>query len=103
VPLLILNLVPVIGSPAYAILSMLFTWLIMATDLISFPLSRRRIPFFKRWQVIWAHRWLAMGFGCAVFLMTFIPGLNLLLLPFAAAGGTVFFAELAQVGDIPAP
>ncbi|MEO0593615.1 MAG: hypothetical protein AAFZ38_08550, partial [Myxococcota bacterium] len=40
------------------------------------------------------NRWLSLGFGSSSMLLLFVPGLNLILLPLAAVGGTLAFCDL---------
>ncbi len=100
-PLLFLNLVPFVGGIFYTLLSSSFAWLMLSMDFLSFPLNRRLIPFKVKWRFVWTNKWLCFGFGCNVFLLLFVPFLNLLLIPLAAVGGTLFFADLVVAGRIP--
>jgi CysZ protein len=80
-------------------LKILATALILAYDIIDYPLSlhlfgiRERTPWFKHY--IWA----AIGFGLAMEVIFLIPGAFLLLLPAGVCGATILVvaAERAQI------
>lgn len=99
-PLLLINIIPLVGSVVYAVLSTGFAMLMLALEFSSMPLNRRLVPFSAKWRTIWANKWLALGFGAAVFGVLFVPVLNMVLIPLAGVGGTLFFAELHAAGRL---
>jgi CysZ protein len=101
VSLLVLNLVPVLGTVLYVVLSTCLAWLMAALEFLGLPLNRRMTPFMVKWQAVWRNRWMSLGFGCAVLVLLFVPVLNLALLPLAAVGGTMFYLDLAAAGRLP--
>lgn len=103
VPLLLLNLIPVVGSAAYTVLSTALAMLMLALDFSSLTLARRLVPFLLRWQAIWLNRWLCLGFGAAVFVLLLVPVLNLVLLPLAAVGATLLVHDLYAGDRLPEP
>jgi CysZ protein len=99
---LVLTSTEVFFPPAVIIttpLKILATALILAYDIIDYPLSlhlfgiRERTPWFKHY--IWA----AIGFGLAMEVIFLIPGAFLLLLPAGVCGATILVvaAERAQI------
>jgi CysZ protein len=100
IPLLLLNLVPVVGSILHAVLSITFAWLLLALDFLSLPMNRRLVPFRAKWRTVWRQKWISLGFGCAVFVLLLVPILNTVLIPLAAVGGTFFYLELAASGRL---
>ncbi|MOA52168.1 putative sulfate transport protein CysZ [compost metagenome] len=40
-----------------------------------------------------AKRWQSLGFGAATYAALLVPGLNILLMPAAVAGATVFWVR----------
>jgi CysZ protein len=94
VPIFLLGLVTGVGAPIAAVLNFAFTALVLAQEFVTLPLTRRLVGYRRRFGVIWANKWLAFGFGVAAMGMLLIPGLNLVLLPLAAVGGTLAFCDL---------
>ena len=92
--LLPLNLVPVAGNLAYAVLSVAFGVLFLALDFTDYPMSRRRLPFAERRRTVFSHRALMAGFGSSLFLTIFVPGLSLLCMPLGVVGGTLLYLDL---------
>ena len=101
--LLPLNVVPVAGSLAYAALSVAFGVLFVALDFTDYAMSRRRIPFAERRRTVFRHGALMAGFGSALFLTIFVPGLSLLCMPLGVVGGTLLYADLEASGGDMAP
>ncbi|UJR13624.1 hypothetical protein I4U23_000637 [Adineta vaga] len=99
---LVLTLTEFFFPPAVIVtmpLKFLITGIIIAYDIIDYPLSlhlfgvRERTPWFKR------YRWATIGFGLAMELIFLIPGAFLLLLPAGVCGATILViaAERAQI------
>ncbi|MDP3938174.1 MAG: EI24 domain-containing protein [Deltaproteobacteria bacterium] len=101
--LLPLNLVPLVGTIAYATLSLGFGALFVALEFTDYPMARRRIPFAERRRTVWRHRAVMSGFGGSLFLTFLVPGLNLLLLPLGVVGGTILYLDVAGAAPPPAP
>jgi CysZ protein len=100
--LLPLNLVPVAGNVAYAGCSIAFGVLFMALDYTDSPMSRRRIPVGRRRRVVAANPALMSGFGGALFLAIFVPGLSLVCMPLGVVGGTLLYLDLERTRGLPA-
>lgn len=94
--LLPLNLVPIIGTVVYTLLSLGFGVLFVALEFTDYPMARRRIPFADRRRAVWRNRALMSGFGGSLFLTFFIPGMNLICLPLGVVGGTLLYLDLAE-------
>ncbi len=101
-PLLLINLVPIIGSAANAVLSFCFTALLLAQEFVGLSLTRQFVSYPGRWRVIWANRGICLGFGSATMLLLVVPGLNLILLPLATVGGTLLYCDLQAGGRVDA-
>ena len=89
---------PGIGTSAAAVLSFSFNALLLSQEFVGLSMARRLVSYRRRWSVLWRNRWVAVGFGSATMVMLVVPGLNLLLLPVAAAGGTLLYCDLAASG-----
>ncbi|OGQ83688.1 MAG: hypothetical protein A2289_15745 [Deltaproteobacteria bacterium RIFOXYA12_FULL_58_15] len=102
-PLLLVNLIPVLGTAVNAALGFSFTALLLSQEFVGLSMSRQLVSYPARWRVVWANRWLCVGNGCTTLLLFLVPGLNLLLLPLAAVGGTLLYCDLQAAGRINAP
>ena len=100
VPLLLLGLVPVLGTVAAGVLSFSFSALLLAHEFMGLPLTRQLVSYRERWSHLWKHKWLGLGMGTSVMAMLAIPGLNLVLLPLAAVGGTLMYCDLRAGGQV---
>ena len=69
-------------------------------EFVGLPLARQLVGYRRRWGVVWDNRWLAAGFGSAVAVLFIVPGLNLVLLPLAAVGGTLLYCDLKTAGRL---
>ncbi|MBN2432693.1 MAG: EI24 domain-containing protein [Acidobacteria bacterium] len=98
-PLLLLNLLPVVGNVLFVAGSGILTVFFLARDMLDGPLSRRRLGFRAKFRYIWRHRALMAGLGAASALLLWIPLLNFLCLPVAMTGGTLLFCHLEQDSD----
>ena len=71
----------------------------LGVDYIDWPAARRdwsvgdRVAFVRRQLPAIA------GFGCGVWVLLFIPLVNLLFMPAAVAGGTMLFVDLGEGGS----
>lgn len=86
--------------PLASVLSTLAAAFIVAHEFITLPLSRRLVPYRPRLSLAWKQKWWSFGFGSSTLLLLFIPGLNLILLPAAAAGGTLLYCDLKTAGRL---
>jgi CysZ protein len=102
IPLLLIALLPLIGAPIWSTGSFVVSAFIVAVDFAGLPMARRLVPFRKRFFILWRLRWLSLGLGTALFVLLFIPGLNLLALPVAAIAGTLCYCDGRKAGVIAA-
>ncbi len=103
VPVLLLNLVPVVGSVVAATLGGLATTVFLAREMIDGPLSRDRITFANKVGVLRQQKALMIGFGSATACMLWVPGLNLISIPCAVVGGTLLYCQLKVEDQLPTP
>lgn len=89
--------VPVVGQLAYPTIGFLFTALYLSMDYIDWPACRHRKSSGYRWAFLKSRFMAAFGFGTGVFLLLMIPGLNLLFMPAAVAGGTLLFLDVEGI------
>jgi len=86
-------MVPVIGPILQATVGFGFTALFFAVDYVDWPASRRDLSPAQRIRWAFAHLRAMLGLGAGVWLLLFVPLLNLLFMPAAVAGGTLFFLD----------
>jgi CysZ protein len=91
--LLLLNLLPVLGSMAYSVLTVLVSCFFLACEFMDYPMERRGLKLGGKLAMVWRLKIGWLGFGGSLFLVAMIPLVNLLFLPAAAVGGTLLFLE----------
>ncbi|MEO1171493.1 MAG: EI24 domain-containing protein [Myxococcota bacterium] len=99
IPVFLVSLTAVGAVPA-SIASFAFSSLLLAVEFIGLPMTRRFVSYRDRWSLIWDSKGLALGFGASSMLLLLVPGLNLILLPLAAVGGTLAFCDLRRSGEL---
>lgn len=77
-----------IGSVVIEPVKFLIVSLMVAWDLLDYPLSVRAVAVRDRLAWMRARKWYVLGFGAACAALMVIPGVGLLLLPAGAAGAT---------------
>lgn len=81
---LILILIPGVNIFAGLVAAFLFGW-----DFYDYPLARRGWSFSERWRFVRSEFWTILGFG----IWLIIPGVQIVLVPMAVAGGTILNIE----------
>lgn len=92
--LLLLHLVPVVGSLIHGVLGAAFTALVLAQEFLGLTPARHQIGYWDRWRRLRGYRATALGFGLMTLVLPLIPGLNLILLPLATVGGTLLYLDI---------
>ena len=92
--LLPLNLVPVVGTGAYAVVSTAWAAWWLAAEYLSGPMARHLMPFKRVLAVMRARPMVCLGFGLALYVILWVPVLNFFLVPVAVVGGTLLFRAL---------
>lgn len=92
-PLLVLNVVPLLGSAVAGVGGLCLAATIACLDFFDPPLERRGFGF--RDELGYARRALpgSAGFGLVCALLLGVPFLNLLLVPLCVAAGTLFVCD----------
>jgi CysZ protein len=99
IPILIIGATGIGAIPA-AIASFCFSAWLLAHEFIGLALSRQLVGYRARWRVVWRNKGLGLGFGTACMGLMLVPGLNLVLLPLAAVGGTLLYCDLRSSGRL---
>jgi CysZ protein len=85
----LIGLIPGVGQVAAAVIGALVGGWGLAIELTGIPFARRGLGLRERRRVLRGHRYLAFGFGVAVFVCFLIPLGAVLVMPAAVAGGTL--------------
>ena len=96
-PLLVLSWLPGLGLPAALGWFGFEAWF-MALQYAAYPMANHGLDFTAQRRHLGHRRWLALGFGSAVMVLTLIPVANFLAMPIAVASATAMW-----VGDFGGP
>jgi CysZ protein len=83
---------PPVGAPVGVAVAIFLCGL----DFLDIPLSTRGLQLRRKLGVIWRHKFLAVGFGAAAYLMLLIPVINMLALPVGVVGATLLIDSLGE-------
>ncbi len=93
-PVLLLHLVPGVGSLAATVLGTGLGAFFLALEFTDITLSRRRYALREKVRLLRAHPALTAGFGLSTAFLLWIPLLNVLCIPIAVVGGTALALAL---------
>ena len=82
--------------PVLNVVSALVTAILLGWDFFDYPAARRGWPVRRRLKFMLANVWSVTGFG----LWLVIPFVQIILLPFAVAGGTLLSLEAMRERDL---
>lgn len=91
-------LVPPLGFAA-SVLGFVLTAAYFALDYVDGPLTRRSVGVKRRFRMLVRHPAPMLGFGLGVWVLLFVPLLNLFFMPAAVAGGTRLCSELGLLRE----
>ena len=100
-PLLAMNLLPVLGSVVAAAGGAALAVLIANLDFGDPPLERRRLRFRQKIGVVVSDPVRSAGFGLVAVVLVGIPLVNLLTVPLGMAAGTLMFLDRRRTGVAP--
>lgn len=92
IPLLILSWIPVINLVATSILIVFSAWM-LAVGYIATPMGNHNITFREVRDICNRYKFLILGLGTGLLLLTWIPGLNFFALPAGTAAATALWTE----------
>jgi CysZ protein len=92
IALLILSFIPVVNIIAAPLWILFGVWM-MAIQYIDYPADNNKMSWQSMLQWLREKRWQSLGFGGIVYLALLIPVLNLLIMPAAVAGATLFWVR----------
>lgn len=90
--LLVLGLIPVVNLVAGVLWFLLNSWM-MTLQYVDFPADNHRLSFPALRRKIAQRRLTAIGFGMPVAVLSMVPLVNLVLVPAAVCGGTVYWVK----------
>lgn len=90
--LLLLGLIPVLNL-AVGVIWFLFNSWMMALQYVDYPADNHRMSVGELRRLLRRRRWASLGFGMPVALGAMIPLLNLILVPAAVCGGTLYWVH----------
>jgi CysZ protein len=96
--LLLLNLVPGIGTVVATVGGVTLAATIVCLDFLDAPLERRRLRFREKLGIIFRSLPASASFGLVCLGLVSIPLLNLLTIPVCVASGTLFFCDRVLPG-----
>lgn len=100
IALLICFFIPVVQGVA-AILWLIFHAWFLAMTYLDYPTDNHRIPIDRVQEWMRERRFVSLGFGVAVLVVSVIPVLNFLSIPAAVAGATKFYVDEKSVNIRP--
>ncbi|WP_437881108.1 sulfate transporter CysZ [Pseudomonas sp. LRF_L74] len=99
IPLLILTFIPVLNLVAAPLWILFGIWM-MAVQYIDYPADNNKMSWQDMLAWLREKRWQSLSFGGIVYLALLVPGLNILMMPAAVAGATLFWVREGG-GDAP--
>jgi len=95
--LFILSLVPVVNLIAAPLWLVFGIWM-MAIQYIDYPADNNKMSWQDMLAWLRSKRWQSLGFGGITYLALLIPFVNILMLPAAVAGATLFWVREEGLG-----
>ncbi|WPP00705.1 sulfate transporter CysZ [Pseudomonas sp. HR96] len=90
--LFVLSLIPVVNVVAAPLWLLFGVWM-MAIQYIDYPADNHKMSWQDMLAWLRNKRWQSLGFGGIVYLVLLIPVVNLLMMPAAVAGATLFWVR----------
>ncbi|MFT0866869.1 sulfate transporter CysZ [Pseudomonas sp. CAM1A] len=90
--LFILSFIPVVNVIAAPLWLVFGVWM-MAIQYIDYPADNNKMSWQDMLAWLRQKRWQSMGFGGITYLALMIPGVNVLMMPAAVAGATLFWVR----------
>lgn len=91
--LFLLGLIPFLGQSIIPVITTAFTAWMMAIQYCDYPFDNHKVPFFVMKEELATKRTLSLTFGGLVMLCTFIPLVNLVVIPVAVCGATAMWVD----------
>jgi CysZ protein len=95
--LLFLNILPIIGSLLYSVLSVTWTVFFLVIEYTGYVFSRKKLVFKEQRHIIYQDFSLMAGFGLGVFCILAIPFLQFLCIPLGVVGATCLLYDTSAI------
>lgn len=99
IALLMLSLIPGINFIATPLWILFGVWM-MAVQYIDFPADNHKLSWNDMLAWLREKRWQSLGFGGMTYLVLLVPVINLLAMPAAVAGATLFWVREGNPIDL---
>ncbi|VAW32588.1 hypothetical protein MNBD_DELTA03-456 [hydrothermal vent metagenome] len=96
--LLLLHLMPLLGTALYPVLSIAWTALFLILEYNGYVFARRGMTFADQRRVIFRHSALMSGFGLGMLCLLAIPFLQFLAIPLGVVGAVRILEEAGELG-----
>lgn len=93
VGLFLLGFIPLVGQTIVPVLTFLFTAWMMAIQYCDYPFDNHKVSFNVMKNALGEQRTQSLTFGALVTCCTFLPLVNLVIIPVAVCGATVMWVE----------
>nr|MBF0684297.1 sulfate transporter CysZ [Pseudomonas sp.] len=90
--LLILSFIPVVNLAAAPLWPLFGIWM-MAVQYIDYPADNNKMSWAEMMAWLRQRRWQSLSFGAVTYAALLVPVLNLLIMPAAVAGATLFWVH----------
>lgn len=97
--LLVLTVIPGVNLIATPLWVLFGIWM-MAVQYIDYPADNHKLAFDDMLAWLRRTRWQSLGFGGAVYVALLVPFLNILMMPAAVAGATLFWVHEGGEGQV---
>ncbi|WP_439859470.1 sulfate transporter CysZ [Pseudomonas sp. MBLB4136] len=97
--LLILTFIPVVNLIAAPLWLLFGVWM-MAIQYIDYPADNNKMSWPDMLAWLREKRWQSLGFGGITYAALLVPGLNILMMPAAVAGATLFWVRERGEGAV---
>jgi CysZ protein len=94
--LLLLNLIPFVGSALYGALVMVYTLFFLGWEYVDYSMERWKFRFRVKVKNSFRNASAFIGFGAGASLMLFVPVVNLAAIPLCVIGATLLFCDLKK-------
>jgi CysZ protein len=95
--LLLLHLIPVLGSALYPVLSVAWTIFFLITEYTGYVFSRKRYDFSTQRKKVFQYSAVMFGFGAGLFCVLAIPFFQFLCIPLGVVGAVRLLHELGEL------
>ncbi len=93
-----LGFIPVAGPVLYAVLSVAWSAWWVCTEYVSSPAARHLHPVRKVFAAMRQRPFACLGLGLALYLLLWVPVLDVFLVPTAVVAGTLLYRQLDAAG-----